>query len=568
MRANQDNKISVHDLMQFPFALEFKLLAGKRGLDQIVTGGNIMDNPKALDWFSPGEVLITSGFFLTQDPIVQKEKLLMFKKLNLSAILIKPLTFFDVIPDSLLDYCNQLDIPLIEIPYGITFSGVLSKISNSLTQHQDNDKQLAIDSHNRFFKTTLNGGGVEMLIEDLSILIDNTVILVDSEWNVLTYDKISDDDIHFFTVSSESVQFEKSAFEDFPPKVHEIRHIIHRSFIKDGHSIDCGIMPIFFNTTNYGFIIVVSSFKKLTSNDHTVLESASMALALQISQQIESDRNSNRVIREFFKDLLSGQKVDANLLNSIGIDVDYNDAYAFITMDVQLEHADHLALMQRQQIDTSVMKRILEDTKRFTRDTNIELQVFKQGNKIFGIYKQRKDRSAYDNRLETAAFFKQLIEYLAIRILSKHKITAMVGSYQALDHLRISYEESIRIMSFPLNENQNVFFYNDFFLELFLTEHIDEEAERSFYEHYLNPLLNYDTLNGADLVATLRAYLDSKYNIADTSRKLFIHRNTMLYRLGKIEEILNYDINDPKISLALQLAYQFYDKVPLVNNLL
>lgn len=67
MDINDNNKISVSRLLEFSFANDFKVLAGEKSLNNVVFGGNIMDNPKALDWFSPGEVLITSGYFLTND---------------------------------------------------------------------------------------------------------------------------------------------------------------------------------------------------------------------------------------------------------------------------------------------------------------------------------------------------------------------------------------------------------------------------------------------------------------------------------------------------------------------
>src|SRR5699024_8086895 len=108
----------------------------------------------------------------------------------------------------------------------------------------------------------------------------------------------------FFTASNESIQFDLDALDDLPLKVHEIKHIIHRDFRKGGNIANCAIMPIYFNTVNYGYIIIIASIKKLTNMDHIVLESASMALALQISQKAESERNNNRVIRDFFKNLL------------------------------------------------------------------------------------------------------------------------------------------------------------------------------------------------------------------------------------------------------------------------
>lgn len=564
----QSVNMNVKDLLDLPFANEFKLLAGKEGLDNAVSGGNIMDNPNALDWFAPEEVLVTSGYFLTTDPDMQLKHLKTFKNMNLAAIFIKSLTFFETIPPTLIKYCDELEIPLVEIPYGITFSTIINNISNELSSNVNAKKQLAIDSHNRFFQATLNGGGVDVLTKDLGFLVGNTTIVTDTDWNILAYDKINHEEIQFFTASNESIQFDLDALDDLPLKVHEIKHIIHRDFRKGGNIANCAIMPIYFNTVNYGYIIIIASIKKLTNMDHIVLESASMALALQISQKAESERNNNRVIRDFFKNLLSGQLVDANLLKSVGIDVDYKDHYSFVIFDVHINHEEDSSLIQRKQIDTGAMKKVLEDTKRFTGDTNVELQIFKQSNKIFGIYKKKANKSLQENKLEEKAFFNQLLDFINSRIDVDVQINVMIGSYQPLDKLRVSYEEAIRIESFPLDDAQSVFFYDEFYLELFLTEYIDEAAGKNFYENYLTPLIKYDETNTADLVTTLREYLNNQFNVADTSRKLFIHRNTMLYRLGKIEEILDTDIASPKVSLALQLAYEFYDKKPLVDRLL
>lgn len=74
------------------------------------------------------------------------------------------------------------------------------------------------------------------------------------------------------------------------------------------------------------------------------------------------------------------------------------------------------------------------------------------------------------------------------------------------------------------------------------------------------PLIQYDETNKSELLKTLIEYLNNKFNVADTARKLFIHRNTMLYRLGKIEEILKTDLTSPKMILSLLLAFEFYEK--------
>lgn len=560
MDINDNNKISVSRLLEFSFANDFKVLAGEKSLNNVVSGGNIMDNPKALDWFSPGEVLITSGYFLTNDINTQKEALSNIKKANVSAVFIKALTFYEEIPKSIIDYCNQISLPLVEIPYGVAFAGILNAITNAISSHIDEEKQLALDSHNRFFRSALNGGGVNVITKDLGLLLNATTIVVDYNWTILAYDNINEDQIKHFTINDENMQFNLDALEDLPIKVDTIKHIIYRSYTINNNSIRCAIAPIYFNTVNYGYIIVISVFDDLTSMDHVVIESASMALALQISQQIEADRNSNRVIRDFFKQLISGNMIDANLLKNVGIDIDYNGQYSFIILNVDINKDEDTSIMKLKQKEISSMQKVLDDIRQFSKFSNVNLQAFKQGNKIFGLYKKISSESDEHNRLIEEKFFNDLLLFIQQQQDSKVHISIMIGSAQSVINLKISYEEALRIDSFAVGRLQNIFFYDDFYLELFLSEHISETSEKEFYNYFLKPLIKYDETNSSELTKTLEEYLNNQFNVADTARKLFIHRNTMLYRLNKIEEILKTPINSPKLILSLQLAFEFYNR--------
>ncbi len=49
---------------------------------------------------------------------------------------------------------------------------------------------------------------------------------------------------------------------------------------------------------------------------------------------------------------------------------------------------------------------------------------------------------------------------------------------------------------------------------------------------------------GDDLLLTLKTYLDHERSVTKTSEALFTHRNTVLYRIKKIQEILRRDLND------------------------
>lgn len=70
----------------------------------------------------------------------------------------------------------------------------------------------------------------------------------------------------------------------------------------------------------------------------------------------------------------------------------------------------------------------------------------------------------------------------------------------------------------------------------------------------LKALVAYDAKHGTDHVGLLRMYLDSDRNAAVTSRELFIHRNTLVNRLERIDKVSHLDLDDPDMRLRLSVA--------------
>ncbi len=59
---------------------------------------------------------------------------------------------------------------------------------------------------------------------------------------------------------------------------------------------------------------------------------------------------------------------------------------------------------------------------------------------------------------------------------------------------------------------------------------------------------------GTGMRETLEAYLRHSGNTRETCRELFIHRNTLTYRLRKIEELLRLDLDDGEVRATCLLA--------------
>jgi DNA-binding PucR family transcriptional regulator len=87
------------------------------------------------------------------------------------------------------------------------------------------------------------------------------------------------------------------------------------------------------------------------------------------------------------------------------------------------------------------------------------------------------------------------------------------------------------------------------------------ESTRSGYaREVLAPLLSYDERHNADLVGTLRAFLDGGGAWQETARQLHLHTNTLRYRIARIEELTNRDMSTMSDRVDLFLAMTCLDE--------
>lgn len=82
----------------------------------------------------------------------------------------------------------------------------------------------------------------------------------------------------------------------------------------------------------------------------------------------------------------------------------------------------------------------------------------------------------------------------------------------------------------------------------------NKETIKAYYNDMLGKLEENDQNNGTDYLDFLNAYLNSNCNINDTADALFIHRNTVVYKIKKINELLDCDLSDIEVRVQLYLA--------------
>jgi purine catabolism regulator len=75
-----------------------------------------------------------------------------------------------------------------------------------------------------------------------------------------------------------------------------------------------------------------------------------------------------------------------------------------------------------------------------------------------------------------------------------------------------------------------------------------------FYESTVKPLEVHDAGHGDELLPTLRTYLEERRSVSRAARRLFIHENTLRYRLKKIEALLDVDLDETEALVDLYLG--------------
>lgn len=82
---------------------------------------------------------------------------------------------------------------------------------------------------------------------------------------------------------------------------------------------------------------------------------------------------------------------------------------------------------------------------------------------------------------------------------------------------------------------------------------------RSFATELLGPLLAYDRRHGAELLSTLAAFLDHHGRALPAARALYVHVNTVSYRLRRIEALAGLDLADPDDRLMAHVALKIVE---------
>ncbi len=133
----------------------------------------------------------------------------------------------------------------------------------------------------------------------------------------------------------------------------------------------------------------------------------------------------------------------------------------------------------------------------------------------------------------------------------------------SLYDVRQSYLKSIK--SIPLcTKEKRIIDYDELGFSRLILDTLDPTELIEYATNCLGKVKEYDEKNQTFFLQTIKAYILSNGNINKTSAQLFIHRNTCIYRLAKIKNLFQIDLDDPYIRADILNSlsiFQFLEQV-------
>ena len=166
--------------------------------------------------------------------------------------------------------------------------------------------------------------------------------------------------------------------------------------------------------------------------------------------------------------------------------------------------------------------------------------------------------SHYDYKDIYASLNDEFKEYLDSNLL----VCGISNIYTSITDTPDFYKQATDaiLIGNKVKPSEPIYIYDDY-----LIDHVVHKIKKNipfsyFNNHVLNSIIRYDAKNNSNLLETYITYIESGNDSNITCEKLYIHRNTLLYRLKKIQSFSHHNILDGKVQFKMLLTYYLYKK--------
>ncbi|TAK31814.1 MAG: hypothetical protein EPO21_16335 [Chloroflexota bacterium] len=535
--------VSVEEIFRLALPAGTVVLAGRDGLDRDVSwAATLRVRPPVLPSLRGGELVLLSAQSLQQlDPPVPFEALVQrLSERGVSGLLV----LGDVTPEALRT-ADARNIPILALPSGVNLNELESFVTRTITERRAELYRQGMRIQRTLATLAIEGQGLAGIVRGLSDLLGKAVVLESEifEPRALSgqgaLEKEALLQLLADTAGGRSYDFSPTQLASSDPPT------VHWSLGRRG--LGLLVSPVLVRGQVVGYLSAIGAEGEWSSLDRLGVAHGASACALELAKERAVLEAENRLRGSFLDQLLSGSVIEPEEVAARARYLGWNLGSAYIVAIFRLDEAVDVAV--RPDDDMDKMLRIVRgEILRWSPGALLQ----DKSDSITALY------SLTEN--QTAAQVRTAIEQCrrgASARLNGARVSAGVGRLSGtLVDIPSSRGEALQALAIA----QGLFGGDcsaDFselgvYRLLFPLKGRKELSE--FYTEVLGPLLDYDQKHDSELLKTLESFFTCQGSLQKTAEELFLHRNTLAYRLRRIEELTGLDLSDLENRFQFQLA--------------
>ncbi|WP_176223929.1 helix-turn-helix domain-containing protein [Thalassobacillus devorans] len=429
---------------------------------------------------------------------------------------------------------DESDLELLE-----TFAGQATIAIENATLFSQNERTKRI--HEELSRVSLPKGGLKDITASLSNLIEKPVMVFNELLENLAVSEPRVFSLAKNLRTSFTTLLDSSLSQGEPTS---------QQIFLEGKGYTVYNFPIHTEVRSFGLLtILVAEGTNLDPLDRFAIEQAVTVFAMEIDRQERLVAEDFSYSGSILERLIHDPYDDLSSINLAKINFPELDQHHYVVAQLYIKHpllAFEKISDKKQQLmriiyrevsrlpyKTLVYDRNLEVTMMFTVSAGLdENQVYQQLEKLFKtIIKLGEEQLELTNNVG----FGQVVEKLKHVHLSYH------DAKRCIDFLQSTYKEKQMLNYQQLGPYR-----------LFLK--MDRKELRDYTNEVLGEIRRYDNINETELLQTLKTYLDTNQSMTQSAKELYVHVNTIKYRLKTIYDQLGVEKLNGKKAFELQLG--------------
>ncbi|WP_342553017.1 PucR family transcriptional regulator ligand-binding domain-containing protein [Paenibacillus sp. FSL R7-0652] len=536
--------MKMNELLKLPIFHGTIVMGGGSGLNREVHTVNMMDAPDIIPYLKRNELLITTAFHFKDDLEALLELIREMGLQECAGLGIKSKRFLGTIPESAVQLASELELPLMELPVDPSLGDIVNKALSHILDVRTTELHNAIQTHRQFTQQIMSGQGIPKLLDQLSSLLRLPVFLLGPYLQPMYGRMASHTAVQLETLLSGGgrLHAEPSTFLTFSLLGEERETLT--------------LFPVY--THRQLHYLCISGFISTSERSNILtIEQAANVIAFELMKDNALKQNRRRIQNEFFTNFIGGVFSSSEEIVSRAREFGMSGDQRYLCAVGKLGGRDRT---------TSFMQYKAE------QDQIAEYLQGELGHFHTPIYLFTHDQSYI--LLMTLTEEWEAVRPLFVELLERlqHKTGAYYDS--ELSFGLSSYAQPLTQVPLAYKEANEALYFGSItgktrFIELYQPKEVSEmlrlipqEHLRKFYSDTMQGFEDETIKDHHMLLHTLSVYLETHCHLAETAKRLYIHRNTVIYRLEKCEEIIGRSLKDPEETLRLRMAFRIKALLP------